>query len=143
MGKKKSILNPFPGISRPPMPVGTLFYRPTAKGEMLLRQFKALLTNGLKRHFSCDIHSLCGWLLLFPEPSVHIMCIRLDIRVDMVFFTPKHDLISSHYTLPVLLTLFLEHSLHHISHFHSPCLLLSLLFKDAAWNFPSRKQQSM
>lgn len=33
----------------------------------------------------------------------------------MVLFTPKHDLISSHYTPPVLLTLFLEHSLHHIS----------------------------
>ncbi len=30
-----------------------------------------------------------------------------------------HDLISSHYTPPVLLTLSLEHSLHHISHLYS------------------------
>lgn len=62
----------------------------------------------------------------------------------MFLFTPKHDLISSHYTLPVLLTLLLEHSLHHISHLSpSPSLLFSLLFKNAAWNFPSRKQQYM
>lgn len=56
----------------------------------------------------------------------------------MFLFTPKHDLISSHYTLPVLLTLLLKHSLHHISHLHSlpPCMV-------AAWNFPSRKQQYM
>lgn len=59
------------------------------------------------------------WLLLLPELSIHIMCLKLDVRVDMALFTPWHDLISSHYTPPVLLTLSLEHSLHHISHLHS------------------------
>lgn len=61
----------------------------------------------------------------------------------MALFTPWRDLISSHYTPPVFLTLFLEHSLHHISHLPSLPPSCSLLFKVAAWNFPSRKQQYM
>jgi len=61
----------------------------------------------------------------------------------MFLFTPKHDLISSHSTLPVLLTLSRTLSPSHLSSLLSPSLLFSLLFKNTAWNFPNRKQQYM
>jgi len=129
------------------MPVETLFYRPiyskTKKNKKnkkkLFRQFK---TQWFDETLSLR-HSFSVGLLLFPELSIHIRCIRLDIRADMFLFTPKHDLISSHSTLPVLLTLSRTLSPSHLSSLLSPSLLFSLLFKNTAWNFPNRKQQYM
>lgn len=79
--------------------------------------------DGLNRHF--PMKQIFCVVALVPRAFHSHFDFRLAIRVSMVFLTPMHDLISSHYTPLVLHTL--SRSLHHMSHLLSLSLSYSPL----------------